>query len=108
MASTVYRVFAPGARVAAAPPARARGDHVVAGGSAGDEGARIGNVHANVVAPVDVTGEVRVPAAHQANDLRIDLDGIDPPRPVIERAQHAGPAAGVEHQHRRPIGQVVG
>ena len=57
---------------------------------------------------VRATGERRKLAFDQVDDLRIQLDGVDRPRAVVEPLQHVGPRPGAEHQNARCREQVIG
>ena len=82
-------------------------DQVVTVGVSCDVAARLADVSAHrggAVRPAGIIGELLL---HEIEQLGIELHGIDRACPVIERLQHVRARAGAEHEHARPIEQVI-
>ena len=82
-------------------------DQLEAIGVRHDEVARLADVHAHAGGTVRHARVVGEAMLHKVDDLRIDFDGIDLARPVIDRLQDVAARPRAEHQHARPFEQVI-
>src|SRR5215470_6416776 len=78
-------------------------DQVEALGVRGDKAARLVDVNAHAVPTVRSAGILRKALLDQIDDLRIELDGVDLARAVIDRLQHIGAGPRAQDQHTWPL-----